>query len=39
MLAGAGLAPTSYRSGFDISIPTFNPLTRSDHLYKIAADR
>ena len=32
LLAGSSLDITSYRMGFDISIPVFNPLTRTVYL-------
>ena len=39
MLAGAGTTPNSYRMGYDISIPVYNPLTRSEALTEKAASR
>lgn len=39
MLACAGFSPTNYRMGFDISIPVYNPLTRSEKLVEMATSR
>ena len=39
MVAGGGFFLTSYRQGYDISIPVFNYLTRSEELYSSAYTR
>ena len=39
ILAGGGFSRQSYREGFDISIPVFNPITRNERFLNSAATR
>ena len=39
VLAGGGFSRQSYREGFDISIPVFNPITRKEKFLNSAAAR